>query len=115
MFYVALKCVTFLSYPQVVYDECQEVEKRVPVDICKRRRFNEDSIFLSKGKLFRKEGEVRRKTLFRRPFKFDSQSNSTSQSIALAPIKPSSFNVEDFDTDDTEETSEKDASNNREL
>ena len=99
---------------QVVYDECQEVEKRVPVDICKRRRFNEDTIFLSKGKLFRKEGEVRRKTLFRRPFKFDSQSNSTSQSIALAPIRPSSFNVEDFDTDN-EDSDEKAASNNKEL
>lgn len=99
---------------QVVYDECQEVEKRVPVDICKRRRFNEDTIFLSKGKLFRKEGEVRRRTLFRRPFKFDSQSNSTSQSIALAPIRPSSFNVEDFDTDN-EDSDEKAASNNKEL
>lgn len=101
---------------QVVYDECQEVEKRVPVDICKRRRFNEDSIFLSKGKLFRKEGEVRRKTLFRRPFKFDNQSNSTSQGIALAPIRPSSFNVEDFDADnDRDESKENAASNNREL
>ena len=89
----------------------------MPVDICKRRRFNEDTIFLSKGKLFRKEGEVRRKTLFRRPFKFDSQSNSTSQSIALAPIRPSSFNVEDFDTEnDTEEKSEQASSNkNKEL
>ena len=86
----------------------------MPVDICKRRRFNEDTIFLSKGKLFRKEGEVRRRTLFRRPFKFDSQSNSTSQSIALAPIRPSSFNVEDFDTDN-EDSDEKTASNNKGL
>ena len=84
------------------------------MDICKRRRFNEDRIFLSKGKIFRKEGEVRRKTLFRIPFKFDSQSNSTSQSIALAPIRPSSFNVEDFDTDN-EDSDEKAASNNKEL
>ena len=101
---------------QVVYDECQEVEKRVPVDICKRRRFNEDSIFLSKGKLFRKEGEVRRKTLFRRPFKFDSQANATSQGITQAPIRPSSFNVEDFDTNnDTDNNGDKAASNNKEL
>ena len=88
----------------------------MPVDICKRRRFNEDSIFLSKGKLFRKEGEVKRKTLFRRPFKFDSLANATSQGIALAPIRPSSFNVEDFDTkNDAEDTGDKAASNNKEL
>ena len=88
------------------------MEKRVPVDICKRRRFNEDSIFLSKGKLFRKEGEVRRKTLFRRPFKFDSQANATSQGITLAPIRPSSFNVEGFDTNNDGDNA---ASNNKEL
>ena len=64
---------------EVVYDECQEIKKRVPVDICKRRRFDEDSIFLSRGKVFRKEGELRRRTVFRRNLPLDRQQNSTSE------------------------------------
>ena len=64
---------------EVIYDECQEVEKRVPVDICKRRRFDEDSIFLSRGKVFRREGELRRRTVFRRNLPLDRQQNSTSE------------------------------------
>ena len=62
---------------EVTFDECQEVEVRVPVDICKRRRYDEDSIFLSRGKVFRKEGELRRTTLFRRNLTVDRQRNAT--------------------------------------
>ena len=40
-----------------MYDECQEVEARVPVEICKRRRFDEDTIFLSRGEAMRRAGE----------------------------------------------------------
>ena len=67
---------------EIVYDECQEVERRVPVEICKRRRFDENSIFLSRGRIFRKAGEKRRKTIFRRTLSFDFQkeTNSTSTS-----------------------------------
>ena len=68
---------------EVVYDECQEVEKRVPVDICKRRRFDEDSIFLSRGKVFRREGELRRRTVFRRNLPLDRQQNNTSEARRL--------------------------------
>ena len=78
---------------EVVYDECQEVERRVPVDICKRRRFDEDSIFLSRGKVFRKEGEKRRKTLFRRNIALDSQRNNStvaSQIVRSSPNLPTS-------------------------
>ena len=68
---------------EIVYDECQEVERRVPVEICKRRRFDENSIFLSRGRVFRKAGEKRRKTIFRRTLSFDTQkeTNSTTSSI----------------------------------
>ena len=89
------------------------MQKRIPVDLCKRRRFNENRIFLSKGKLFRKEGEVRRRTLFRRPFQFDVQTNSTSQDILVAPIKPSSFNIED--SAEESDTDTNNSSDNREL
>ena len=76
---------------EVTFDECQDVQRSVPVDICKRRRFNEDSIFLSRGKVFRKEGEIRRKTLFRKPFNLDTQKkNSTSQQTSSS--SPSSAN-----------------------
>ena len=63
---------------EIVYDECQEVERRVPVEICKRRRFDENSIFLSRGRVFRKAGEKRRKTIFRRTLSFDTQKKTNS-------------------------------------
>ena len=51
------------------------------MEICKRRRFDEDSIFLSRGRVFRKAGEKSRKSVFRRTLSFDSQTtNSTSTS-----------------------------------
>ena len=68
---------------EITFDECQEVTilaimrshssylslqiiERVPVELCKRKRVNEDSITLSKGKVERKEGEKRRTPAFRR-------------------------------------------------
>jgi len=51
---------------QVVYDECQEVETTIPVQECKRQRFGQETIFLSRGQVIRKEGEKRRRKLFRR-------------------------------------------------
>ena len=38
-----------------------QIIERVPVELCKRKRVDEESIFLSRGKVFRKEGEKRRK------------------------------------------------------
>ena len=67
---------------EIVYDECQEVERRVPVEICKRRRFDENSIFLSRGRIFRKAGEKRRKTIFRRTLSFDFQKETNSSSTS---------------------------------
>ena len=43
-----------------------QIIERVPVELCKRKRVNEDSITLSKGKVERKEGEKRRTPAFRR-------------------------------------------------
>ena len=72
---------------EVTFDECQEVSKvplveskktrrltlqiieRVPVELCKRKRVDEDSITLSRGKVERKEGEKRRTPAFRRSVK----------------------------------------------
>ena len=87
---------------EVVYDECQEVERRVPVDICKRRRFDEDSIFLSRGKVFRKEGEKRRKTLFRRNIALDSQRNNSTAANQLVR-STSNLSTTAAPTDDNDE------------
>ena len=63
---------------EIFYDDCVEVTESIPgkprslqysvkclhsipVEICKRKRVDEESIFLSRGKVFRKEGEKRRK------------------------------------------------------
>ena len=43
-----------------------QITERVPVELCKRKRKDEDSITLSKGKVERKEGEKRRTPAFRR-------------------------------------------------
>ena len=51
---------------EVTFDECQEIIERVPVELCKRKRVDEDSITLSKGKVERREGEKRRTPAFRR-------------------------------------------------
>ena len=70
---------------EITFDECQEVSRRlpavgnrmskpstlqiierVPVELCKRKRVDEDSITLSRGKVERKEGEKRRTPAFRR-------------------------------------------------
>ena len=51
---------------EVVYDECQEVETRLPVELCKRKRFGENSIFLSRGEVVRKLGDKSRRKIFQR-------------------------------------------------
>ena len=43
-----------------------QIIERVPVELCKRKRVDEDSITLSRGKVERKEGEKRRTPAFRR-------------------------------------------------
>ena len=64
---------------EIFYDDCLEITESIPgnlrppwssdsvlnilipVELCKRKRVDEESIFLSRGKVFRKEGEKRRK------------------------------------------------------
>ena len=64
---------------EIFYDDCLEVTESIPgnhrprpcqssllnifisVEICTRKRVDEESIFLSRGKVSRKEGEKRRK------------------------------------------------------
>ena len=43
-----------------------QIEERVPVELCKRKRLDEESITLSRGQVVRKEGEKRRKPVGRR-------------------------------------------------
>ena len=43
-----------------------QVETTIPVQECKRQRFGQETIFLSRGQVIRKEGEKRRRKLFRR-------------------------------------------------
>ena len=99
---------------EVVFDECQEVEKRVPVDICKRRRFDEDSIFLSRGKVFRKEGEKRRRTLFRRNLSFDSQRNNSTSSNQVTSSSASNNNAED-ESDNEDDLNEEETTTARQV
>jgi len=45
---------------EVAYMECVEIEEKIPVELCKRKRLDEETIFLTKGPVFRKEGTRRR-------------------------------------------------------
>ena len=95
-----------------MYDECQQVEVRVPVDICKRRRFDEDSIFLNRGRVFRKEGELRRTKLFRRNL---AQRNGTlsrstaSDSDGGSSSSSSSTSLLPGETEDSDDSSDEDS------
>jgi hypothetical protein len=51
---------------EVVYDECQEVETRLPVELCKRKRLGENTIFLSRREVVRKLGDKSRRKIFQR-------------------------------------------------
>ena len=48
-----------------------QVETRLPVEICRRKRFGESSIFLSRGDVMRKEGDTKRRRIFQRQLKGD--------------------------------------------
>ena len=61
---------------ELIYEECVEVkskslikysikilfqiEEKIPVELCKRKKLDEESIFLTRGPVFRKEGPKRR-------------------------------------------------------
>ena len=40
-----------------------EIFEKIPIELCKRKRLDEETVFLEKGKVFRKEGEKRRKKI----------------------------------------------------
>jgi len=46
---------------EIVFDECLEIQEKIPVELCSRKRVDEESFFLERGKVFRKEGEKRRR------------------------------------------------------
>ena len=39
------------------------MEIKIPVEVCKRKKLDEESIFLSKGPVFRKEGVKNRRPI----------------------------------------------------
>ena len=43
-----------------------QIEEKIPIELCTRKRVNEESFFLERGKTFRKEGEKRRKKIGKR-------------------------------------------------
>ena len=43
-----------------------QIEEKIPIELCTRKRVNEESFFLERGKTFRKEGEKRRKKVGQR-------------------------------------------------
>jgi len=65
---------------EVAFDECVEIEEKIPVELCKRKRLNEESITLSKGTVVRKEGEKRRTPIGRRGGSSKSSSQGSSSS-----------------------------------
>lgn len=46
---------------EIVFDDCVEIQEKIPVELCSRKRVDEESFFLERGKVFRKEGEKRRR------------------------------------------------------
>ena len=40
-----------------------KIFEKIPIELCKRKRLDEETVFLEKGKVFRKEGEKRRKKI----------------------------------------------------
>ena len=51
---------------EIFYDDCVEVQERIPVELCTRKRVDENSIYLERGKVVRKEGEKRRRKIGRK-------------------------------------------------
>ena len=43
-----------------------QIQEKIPVELCSRKRVDEESFFLERGKVFRKEGEKRRRKVGKR-------------------------------------------------
>ena len=70
-----------------------QVETRLPVEICRRKRFGESSIFLSRGDVMRKEGPPKRRRIFQRQLKgnegiFEQLSNNNFTQLAKEEAAP---------------------------
>ena len=63
-----IKVPYFILNGKIISNKEDEVmiEEKVPIELCTRKRVNEESFFLERGKTFRKEGEKRRKKIGQR-------------------------------------------------
>ena len=61
----------------------EQIEEKIPIELCTRKRVNEESFFLERGKTFRKEGEKRRKKIGKRNKQQDEDEKSKEQAEEL--------------------------------
>ena len=66
---------------EVAFDECVEVEEKIPVELCTRRRVDETTFALERGKTFRKEGEKRRRRIGTRRPQEQSQKGEEEEEV----------------------------------
>ena len=66
---------------EVAFDECVEVEEKIPVELCTRRRVDETTFALERGKTFRKEGEKRRRRIGTRRPQEQSQEEEDEEEV----------------------------------
>jgi len=58
---------------EIVFDDCVEIQEKIPVELCSRKRVDEESFFLERGKVFRKEGEKRRRKVGKKKSKQEDE------------------------------------------
>ena len=61
----------------------EQIEEKVPIELCTRKRVNEESFFLERGKTFRKEGEKRRKKIGQRGKKTEEEEEDQADELKL--------------------------------
>ena len=58
-----------------------QIEEKIPIELCTRKRVNEESFFLERGKTFRKEGEKRRKKIGNRGKQKDDDEKKEAEEL----------------------------------
>merc|ERR1712079_384739 len=76
---------------EIFYDDCIEIIEKVPVELCKRKRLDEETVFLERGKVFRKEGEKRRKKIGNKKAKYDKEKGA--KTVQSKPQEQKSENL----------------------
>jgi len=64
---------------EIIFDQCLEIEEKIPVEVCKTTRKNENAVTINRGTALRKEGEKRRKPITKSKAKEKLASGAASQ------------------------------------